>query len=171
MKTILLMATTLDGKIARDSSHLVDWTGKEDKQLFIKLTKDAGVVIMGSKTYDTFASPLPKRMNIVMTKNKSRLKKTASSDKNLIFSDDTPENLIKDLESKGFNKIVLIGGSQINSLFLKAQLINEIYLTIVPEIFGSGLSMFDKTTDTKLELISSHQMADSHILLKYKILY
>ncbi len=32
MEVILLMAMTLDGKIARDSLELVDWTGKADKQ-------------------------------------------------------------------------------------------------------------------------------------------
>ncbi len=50
MEVILLMAMTLDGKIARTHSELVDWTGKKDKQYFVTVTRDAGVVIMGSKT-------------------------------------------------------------------------------------------------------------------------
>ncbi len=165
MKTTLLMATTLDGKIGRNSSHFVDWTGKEDKKLFIKLTKDAGVIIMGSNTFDTITEPLPHRKNIVMTRNKSR----KSYDKDLIFTDDTPENILKSLDAQGFKSVILIGGSQINSLFLKAGLINEIYLTIVPLLFGTGLSMFAQEFDTKLDLISTKQMPDGHILLRYKI--
>ena len=175
MKTTLLMATTLDGKIGRDSSHLVDWTGKEDKKLFIRLTKEAGVIIMGSNTFDTIEKPLPKRKNIVMTQNKSRIKDTLSnalsSDEDLIFTDKTPKEILKDLDSQGFKSAVLIGGSQINSLFLKAKLINEIYVTIVPRFFGKGLSMFSEKIDTKLDLVSTQQMAYGHILLKYTICY
>jgi len=167
MKTILLMATTADGKIGKHSSHLVDWTGKEDKQLFIKLTKDAGVIIMGSNTYDTLKGPLPNRKNIVMTKNSSRLK----YEKNLIFTDKPPKILLNELKAQGYEKAVLIGGSQINALFLKNKLINEIYMTIVPRLFGTGLSMFSEETDTQLDLISTHQMPNGHILLKYSVNY
>ncbi len=61
MEVILLMAMTLDGKIARTRSELVNWTGKKDKQYFVKVTRNAGVVIMGSKTFDTIGYPLPGR--------------------------------------------------------------------------------------------------------------
>ena len=32
MEVILLMASTVDGLIARNSSQIVDWTGKADKK-------------------------------------------------------------------------------------------------------------------------------------------
>ncbi|MCD4744086.1 MAG: dihydrofolate reductase family protein [Desulfobacteraceae bacterium] len=175
MKTTLLMATTLDGKIGRNSSHLVDWAGREDRKLFIKLTKDAGVIIMGSNTFDTIGEPLPKRKNIVLTRNKSRIKETLpnalSGDENLIFTDKTPEEIVKDLIAQGFKSVVLIGGSQINSLFLKAKLINKIYVTIVPRFFGTGLSMLSEETDVKLDLIKTQQMPNGHILLIYSVHY
>lgn len=175
MKTTLLMATTLDGKIGRDSSHLVDWTGKEDKKLFVKLTNDAGVIIMGSNTFDTLGEPLPKRKNIVMTQNNSRIKDSLSNalsgDEGLIFTNKTSKEILEELDFQGFKSVVLIGGSQINSLFLKAKLINEIYVTIVPRFFGKGLSMFSEKIDTKLDLVSTQQMADGHILLKYTVCY
>ncbi len=72
MDVILLMAMTLDGKISRDTQQLVDWTGKADKQYFVRVTRQAGVVIMGSKTFDTIGKPLPGRMNIVMSRNPHR---------------------------------------------------------------------------------------------------
>ncbi|MDM8539056.1 dihydrofolate reductase, partial [Desulfobacterales bacterium HSG17] len=67
------MAQTLDGKIAKDADHFPDWTGPEDKKLFVKLTKQAGCLIMGSKTYDTIGRPLPGRKNVIMTKDKKKL--------------------------------------------------------------------------------------------------
>ena len=48
IKTILLMAQTLDGKIAKYADHFPDWTGKADKQLFVRETRQAGAIIMGS---------------------------------------------------------------------------------------------------------------------------
>ena len=93
MNVILLMVMTMDGKIARSSMELVDWTGKEDKKYFVQITKDAGAMIMGSKTFDTFGYPLPDRKNIVMTRNKKR----KSLDNNLIFTDNSPQKILQDL--------------------------------------------------------------------------
>ena len=67
MKVILIMAQTADGKIARASDELVDWTSKEDKRFFIDKTKEAGVMVMGSNTYRTIWRPLPGRLNVVLT--------------------------------------------------------------------------------------------------------
>jgi dihydrofolate reductase len=46
MKVILLIAVTADGMIARDSSEVIDWTGKEDQRYFVQITRKAGVMIM-----------------------------------------------------------------------------------------------------------------------------
>ena len=52
------MAITADGKIAKSSDHFPDWTSKEDKKMFVEVTKEHGVVIMGDKTFFTFPKPL-----------------------------------------------------------------------------------------------------------------
>ncbi|MBF0204054.1 MAG: dihydrofolate reductase, partial [Desulfamplus sp.] len=82
MKVILVMAMTLDGKIARHSMEPVDWTGKADKKKFVEITKKAGAVIMGSTTFDTIGKRLPNRKNIVMTRNASRLTKPLTTIQN-----------------------------------------------------------------------------------------
>ena len=73
MKLILVMALTVDGKIGKDDAHFPDWTGSEDKKMFKAVTRRAGVVIMGSKTYDTIGKPLPGRKNVILTRNPHRL--------------------------------------------------------------------------------------------------
>ncbi len=107
MKAILLMAVTADGLIAKDSMQLVDWTGRADKKYFVQITKDAGVMIMGSKTFRTIGKILPDRKSIVMTRNKKRI----SSEKELVFTDQSPEKILAALEKEGFEKVVIIGGS------------------------------------------------------------
>lgn len=60
-KVILLMAITLDGKIAKHTNQLAAWTSRADKKIFVSETKKAGVIIMGRTTYDTIGRPLPGR--------------------------------------------------------------------------------------------------------------
>ncbi len=166
MKVILLMAVTVDGLIAKDSMQLVNWTGKADKKYFVHVTKDAGAMIMGSKTFDTIGLVLPDRKNIVMTRDKSRI----SHNKDLIFTDQSPPQILSELESRGFSRVALIGGAMINSLFMKQGLISEIHITMVPIIFGIGLTLFSEPMDGKLELIDVQKIEAGHVLIKYRVL-
>lgn len=42
MHVILMVAITVDGKIARSADHYPDWTGKADKRFYVEVTKKAG---------------------------------------------------------------------------------------------------------------------------------
>ena len=166
MDVILLMAMTLDGKIARNDSQLVDWSGKADKAYFVKVTREAGVVIMGSKTYDTIGKPLPGRLNIVMTRDKSRV----SDVDNLVFTDQAPEEILKEVEEGGFNTAVLIGGAIVNSLFADRGLITHLHITVVPRVFGAGLPLFINELDMELGLLEDRELELGHRLMIYKVM-
>lgn len=165
MKVILLMAVTADGMIAKDSNDLVNWTGKADKKYFVQVTRKAGVMIMGSKTFDTIGKVLPGRKNIVMTRDEKRI----SENKDLIFTSQTPKEILKDLQAKGFSSVALIGGAIVNTLFIKENLIDEIHITIVPIFFGQGLSLFRESLEMHLELMDVIKINASHVLLKYRV--
>ena len=165
MKIILLMAMTADGMIARNSMQPVDWTGKEDKQYFVRITREAGAMIMGSKTFDTIGRVLPGRKNIVMTRDKKR----QSNDPDLMFTDQTPRQIVNDLALQGFTSVALIGGSVVNTLFIKEALIDEIHITIVPRIFGKGLTLFSESLDIELELLDVQKMTRAQVLFKYRV--
>jgi dihydrofolate reductase len=165
MKVILLMAVTADGMIARDSMQLVDWTGKADKKYFVHITKQAGVMIMGSKTFDTIGKVLPGRKNIVMTRDKNR----QSADEDLLFTDQAPDRILSGLEAEGFTTATLIGGAVTNTLFMKQGLIDEVHLTLVPTFFGQGLALFNERLDIDLELMDVKQINDTHLLVRYRI--
>ncbi len=166
MKIILLMAMTADGMIARHSMQPVDWTGKADKGYFVRVTRQAGVMIMGSKTFDAIGKVLPGRKNIVMTRNKNR----QSWDPALIFTGQTPGQIVNDLTLQGFTSAALIGGSMVNTLFIKEGLIDEIHVTLVPRFFGKGLTLFSEALDVQLELLDVQKITSAHILLKYKVI-
>ena len=62
------MAITLDGKIAKHKAHFPNWTSKEDKKFFAKISKEHKVVLMGANTFSTFKKPLKDRLNVVLAK-------------------------------------------------------------------------------------------------------
>lgn len=159
------MAMTADGMIARDSMQAVDWTGKADKGYFVRVTREAGVMIMGSRTFDAIGRALPGRKNIVMTRDKRR----QSRDPDLIFTDRTPGQIISDLDRQGFSSAALIGGAVVNTLFIKEGLVDEIHVTLVPRLFGKGLSLFAESLDIQLELLDVQKITSAHILVKYRV--
>ena len=167
IKTILLMAQTLDGKIAKYADHFPDWTGKADKQLFVRETRQAGAIIMGSKTYDTIGKPLPGRRNIVMTRNAKRV----SQWENLVYTSLAPRAILENLEKDGYQRVVLAGGARINTLFAEAGLIDEVLVTITPMIFGGGIAMFDDGIGGELRLLRVTQIDPERVCLHYRLLH
>jgi dihydrofolate reductase len=165
MKVILLMAMTLDGKIGKSADHFPDWTGKEDKKLFVSITKRAGVMIMGSKTFDTIGAPLPNRRTVVMTRNPNRVSRWD----NLIYTGDEPRAILGCLDGEGFSEVVLAGGATVNSLFAQEGLIDEIVVTVSPMIFGTGLSLFTESVSMDLELIEAERLGQNLVRLRYKV--
>ncbi len=165
MKVILLMAITLDGRTGKDSEHFVDWTEQEDKKLFVQITKRAGVIIMGSKTFDTIGTPLPGRKNIILTRNRQR----KSRWDNLVFTDQQPRELLKSLEKEGFTEAVLAGGPTINTLFAREKLIDEVIVTISPLIFGYGTSLFSEEIAMELELIDVDRRGKDLVAITYDV--
>ena len=166
MKTTLLMALTADGKIGKDAAHFPDWSGKEDKKRFKKISLSAGVVIMGSATYDTIGRPLPGRKNIVLTRKTDRF----SNHGNLVFTSQKPVEILEDLASEGFEQVILIGGAKINYLFAREGLIDEMILTYCPKLFGTGISLFSDEVLMDLELLSVEQIDQNVFCSHYKIL-
>lgn len=165
MKVVLVMAMTADGKISRNPLEPVDWTGREDKKAFVRITRDAGVVIMGARTFETIQRPLPGRKNIVMTRDTTR----TSDHPDLVFTSRSPAKILESLEKEGADTAALIGGAVINTLFLQEDLIDEIYVTLVPRLFGKGLAMFNREFDRKMTLVDLVRLDEDAVLLHYAV--
>jgi dihydrofolate reductase len=166
MKLILMMAQSVDGIIAKHNRHFPDWTCPADKQLFKRVTTEAGVLIMGSRTYATIGKPLPDRLNVVYTRHPELL----PQGHNVRFTMLDPRALLAQLEAEGFERAVLTGGSAINSFFAKSHVIDEIFVTIAPRIFGQGLSMFDAPIEFELALVECSKLDPHTLLLHYRVL-
>lgn len=166
MKIIMMMAMTADGKIAKNDNHFPNWTSREDKAIFAKITKEHRVVLMGDKTFWTFPTPLSDRLNVVFT-----LEESPPRIEGVKWVSGEPEKVLTELEKMGYDSAVLGGGCHLNSLFLQKNLIDEIILTIEPKIFGDGLSLFQENVNINLELFDAKKINNQSVMLRYKVLY
>lgn len=152
MKVTMVLVSSLNGKLTMGSGpDIQSWASKEDFKFFSSLRDRHSLIIMGRKTYEAVREEIkldPKKMRIVLTREPSKYAKDAVVG-SLEFTNETPVNLLKRLESKGYRNALVVGGSEINGLFLKANLVGELYLTIEPKIFGKGKPF---VTEDDLEL-------------------
>lgn len=158
MNVFLIASISLDGKIARNSQHnSFSWTSQEDKNFFKEKTKEAGVVVVGRKTWETINKPLEGRLVVVMTRdpklNKEIFLKKWPDGAAVEFTAKTPSEILKDIESRGYQSIAIAGGAEIYSLFLRENLINELFLTIHTVIFGEGIGLVAEKLDLQFDLI------------------
>jgi len=162
VKVFIIAALTADGFIGRDSGHTADWTGGEDKKVFTRLTKEAGVMVMGSRTLATIGRALPDRRTIVYTSRPADITIEGVEPTN-----EPPADLLKRLEKEGSKAVAIAGGASIYRLFMDAGLVDELYLTYVPILFGQGVTLFSGELSSRLELLDETKLADGAVVLHY----
>ena len=165
MNVFIIAALTADGFIGRDTTHTsIDWTSDEDKTIFRSMTKEAGVMIMGSRTFATINRGMPGRKIVVYTSRPDELPAFDGVE----ATNEAPAELLKRLESEGYAQVAVCGGSSVYHQFMKAGLVDELYLTIEPILFGQGVPLFSDTLDVKLELKETKHLNDNTLQLVYK---
>lgn len=172
MRITLVAVTSINGKITRgDDPDIYKWTSKEDQEYYFLQIKRSKLIVMGSSTYGA-AKHLIKlekgTLRIVLTRTPGKYEN--EQEKGVLeFSNEKPSELVRRLE-KQFDELTLVGGSRISSSFMKAGLVDEIYLTIEPVVFGSGKPLFaDEEFESTFELVSIEKLnKKGTVMLKYK---
>jgi dihydrofolate reductase len=166
MTCFIIAALSTDGYIAKDSKHPALWTSKEDKKRFVEITKKAGVVVMGLNTYKTLGRPLKERLNIIYA-NPGELE--IKPDENVEITSKPPRELLRELEQRGIKEVAICGGTQIYTMFMESGVVDKLYLTIEPIIFGHGMKIFNKDMHYQLTLKNSAQTESGALLLEYRV--
>jgi dihydrofolate reductase len=167
MKTLMYLTMTLNGYIATENDES-PWP-KEVWQSYYAISKKYKVVIVGRKTYEIMdkISEFKKIGNpfvIVLSKKKTNTKS------NVIFLD-SPKKALGVAKKMGFKKILISGGGILNTSMIKEGLVDELYIDIVPLLFGKGVKLFKEDNfETKLKLTSTKKLSDQVIQLRYKII-
>ena len=173
MKKLLVFVATLDGKITHwNDSKVKSWSSEEDERYFKNVWDDSSLIIMGSSTYDANPTkPSSTHHVIVMTREPKRYKKYEIVGQ-LEFTDQSPADLVAHYDKKDLKQMLVAGGAHIATSFLKEKLIDEVWLTIEPKIFGNGSNFVSKEDlDIDLQLLSVEKVNDRGTLItKYSVI-
>ncbi len=169
------LAISLDGFLARKDGS-VDWLDP----YFTKLSSPydyeeyyASVegLVMGRKTYEACMSlgggeyPYPDKPAWVLSKNKKFAPKVNEV---TLLTDDVFQKL-SDLRKETDGRLWLVGGGELASQLVEARLLDEIVLTIVPVILGSGLPWLGETSrDSSWQLVDSYKADNGLLQLGYR---
>ncbi len=162
MSVFFVAVMSANGKISRSHLSPIDWSSKEDLEWFKEITTQSKVIVMGRRTFELLNSPLPNRLNVVVTRNLP-LKKVD----NVLFTDASPVALVKKLRKMGYDKIPVVGGQEIFTSFLEEGIVDEMYITYEPVLID-GIDMFDKIkNDVKMEVISVKELSGGAFVTHY----
>jgi len=166
MKLTLVLLQTLDGYIAKDLTDDLSWGSSDDKKFFKEISISKGTMIMGHNTYKSMPSfAFKDRYTLVFTRNPGELVQRDNVD----FFEGSPQEALKYLEEKGKTQAVIAGGAEIYSMFLNSKLVDEIYVTIAPLIFGTGIKAYKLDSQLNLQLIESIKLNNQEVVLHYLV--
>lgn len=162
---IAFVAASVDGRISLSSKALPDWTSEEDWQFFQQSLSRIDAVVVGRKTYQAVIDRLRRRNTFVLSSRPKTIKRRGT----VAFVNPARVNLAKLLE--GYKSVAILGGGAVYRFMLEGGLLDEIFITIEPFIFGRGKKMFvGGSRTTRLRLLSVKRLnRTGTLLLHYQI--
>ena len=139
------------------NNNKLPWNISEDLKRFRELTSE-NIIVMGRKTYDSIGRPLPKRENLVLSKNKKLKIENAK-----VFN--TPQEILDFYHKREEEKdLFIIGGNYIYELFI--EYCDYLLITFVDKEF-KGDAYFPKIDWTEWELTNEEKKSDDQESLTY----
>jgi dihydrofolate reductase len=141
-KVVLGLGISLDGYIAR-LNGAVDFLFMPKDYSMAPFFATVDTAIMGRKSLDAglkmSGGKLP-RSNMAMYVF-SNSKPPGERD-GLVFINKSPASFIRQLRKRAGKDIWLMGGGELARAFLKEDLVDRLYLGVVPSLLGEGIPLF-----------------------------
>ena len=172
MKTTVYVGTSLDGFIARKDGNidwLVKYQNKEVHDSYNEFINRIDAMVIGRGTYEKVLSfpewPYEKKVFVLSTSLK-QIPGTLNEKATLVAM--KPAELLNYLSDKGFSNIYIDGGKVIQS-FLREDLVDELIITKVPELIGTGIPLFGYLdNDLRFEHIKTNIYSDGLVKSQYE---
>jgi dihydrofolate reductase len=172
MKTAAYIGTSLDGFIARkdgDIDWLIQFENQEVNQNYEEFISVIDAIVIGRGTFEkvlTFSS-WPYMKKVFVLSNHIKQIPNSIKEKATILSME-PKELLDYLSDKGFTNIYVDGGKVIQS-FLKENLIDELIITRVPILIGSGIPLFGELdNDLQFKHVQTNVYSNGLVKSLYK---
>jgi dihydrofolate reductase len=171
-KIVLFAAITLDGKIAKSEQSGSDWTSKEDTEFFLSELDKCDLCVCGRNTFEAPRKKMVKRNRLVLSNKVSGLDRV---DDNLTFINPLDEDLSKYISAHNYKRVAVLGGGGVYAFFLMEGMVTDIYLTLEPLVFGSGvdfLAGINNMSQMDISLKSLKKLnSKGTVLFHYKVNY
>jgi len=173
-KIKVYIAASLDGYIARPDGDL-DWLTKypitpEINYGYNEFFDSVDTVIMGGKTYRDILNmdviyPYESKTTYVITRNIINSPKD-----NRYFITDNVIDEISELKTQQGKDIWLVGGGELITMMLNANLVDEMQICYVPVILGTGILLFpNNPKESTWKLVGSDIYDSGFIKVNYVI--
>lgn len=174
MKKIrLYIAASIDGYIARNDGDL-DWltefpNPEKADYGYKEFFESVGTVIMGGQSYRNILNtdyvwPYKDKTAYVVTHNPMGAKENVH-----FITEDVIEKISK-LRKENGKDIWLVGGGKLITMLLNEDMVDEMIITIIPVIIGSGIPLFpNKPKESQWELQDCMSYKNGVVQTKYII--
>ena len=170
MNISVYLASSVNGMIS-NKANVPNWLSQEYGQGFLAISQRTKAVIMGRKTYEILIPdhlPLKGEGTLIVLTHDSAAKPSQS---NVVFTDQTPQEIVRILEARGHHEAVIIGGTQTVSAFVKSGMVDELYLVVEPVLFGAGLPLLrDVDAEYKMTLLDVQKLNTHTVQLHYRLI-
>jgi len=172
MSNTVYIATSLDGYIARKDGN-IDWLMEipnpdNDDYGFSSFMERIDGIIMGRNTFEVVLSfgEWPYSKPVFVLSNTLKTIPIECTGKAEIIKG-TLKTITESLNKKGFKNLYIDGGKTIQS-FLKENLIDEIIITRIPIILGSGIPLFvEMDIEIRFEHVNTEILNDHLVKSSY----
>lgn len=168
-RVVLGLGISLDGYIAR-TDGAVDFLFMPKDYSMGPFFATIDAALMGRKTYDAAlkmggggfgSSPMK---NYVFSHSQPPGERGG-----VTFVNEAPESFLAKLRERPGKNIWLMGGGELARSFLKKDLVDELYIGIVPILIGEGLPLFPSGfPQREFTLLENKTFSKGMIALKYK---
>jgi dihydrofolate reductase len=172
MKASAFIATSLDGFIARQDGGL-DWLPGDDCEPhgYEEFIQTVDTIVIGRKTFETVLSfgqwPYGDKTVIVLSESMSNLK--APEGANCQLMSGSPKEIVDKLAQQGKSHLYVDGGLTIQG-FLKAGLIQNLTITRIPVLLGSGIPLFGPLMgDVRLKHVATRAYPSGMVQSEYLV--
>jgi dihydrofolate reductase len=177
-KTQYFCAATLDGYIA-DEDDGIDWLtgfesgysgpGEPAMDAIDSYLEGVGALVMGSSTYEFILGhdwPYGDRPTWVLTSR--QLPPIEGAD--IRFHDGAVADIHAEMvAAAGDRDLWVVGGGPVASDLVDAGLLDELHLTVVPVVLGSGKPLFSRPIEQGMTLLDSRPFANGMIELRFSL--
>jgi dihydrofolate reductase len=173
MRASVFIGTSVDGFIARTDGGL-DWlpAGGGEPHGYEEFFATVDAVVIGRKTYETIQGyetwPYERKPVFVLSTGLRELTAPAGAVCELMSG--PPTAVVARLAERGMNHLYVDGGATIRG-FLAARLIQQLTITRVPVLLGSGIPLFGTLPqDVRLEHVATQSYPSGLVKTEYRVL-